>query len=118
MRQRILYRSLLTGLLVLSLTPRGYARRKTKQGSQGIVLTVVALDPKTHTATFRADDGGKEFQVTNSTSWKTGAKVLCDLVERARRARSSSIVSRGKRLLPPPAPATVRPHMSGGTPCL
>ena len=27
MRQHILYRSLLTGLLVLSLTPRGYAEK-------------------------------------------------------------------------------------------
>ena len=66
MRQHLLYRSLLTGLLVLSLTPRGYAEKNEKQGSQGIVLTVVALDPKTHTATMRADRGwhsvsGDEF---------------------------------------------------------
>src|SRR4029450_3548229 len=81
MRRHILYRSFLTGLLVLSLTLPGYAEKTEQRSSQGIVLTVVALDPKTHIATLRADNGGKEFQVTNSASWKTGSKVLCDLVE-------------------------------------
>jgi hypothetical protein len=81
MRRHILYRSFLTGLLVLSLTLPGYAEKTEQRSSQGIVLTVVALDPKTHIAILRADNGGKEFQVTNSASWKTGSKVLCDLVE-------------------------------------
>ena len=81
MRRYIFYRSFLTGLLVLSLTLPGYAEKTEQRSSQRIVLTVVTLDPKTHTATLRADDGGQGFQVTSAASWKTGSKVLCDLVE-------------------------------------
>jgi hypothetical protein len=81
MRRHILHRSLLASLLVLSFTLLVYARESGPPTSQGIVLTVVALDPKTHTATLSADDGGKEFQMTNSAAWKKGSKVLCDLLE-------------------------------------
>jgi len=87
MRRPLLLGSLLTSLLVLSLPLLGYADKIEQPSSQGIVLTVVALDPKTHTATVRADGDGNGFQTMNSPSWKTGAKVLCDLVETKSRGR-------------------------------
>jgi hypothetical protein len=51
--------------------------------SQGIVLTIAAIDPH-HTATLRADDGGQAFQMTAYASWKVGKKVECDLVDESR----------------------------------
>jgi hypothetical protein len=90
-------RGLIAGILLMSLIPlaNASARGRTDSNasdvpvSQGIVLTIVALDPKTDTATLRADDGGQEFQVTAYASWKTGAKVdwktgakvECDLID-------------------------------------
>jgi hypothetical protein len=87
MRRSLLLGSLLSSLLVLSLTLLGYADKTQQPSTQRIVLTVVALDPKTHTATMRADEDGTAFQTMNSASWKSGAKVLCDLVESATRGR-------------------------------
>lgn len=81
MRRYILHRSLLTSLLTLGLTFPGYAEESSRPVSHGTVLTIVARDPKTHTATLRVDDGGKEFQIANSAFWKIGAKMLCDVVE-------------------------------------
>lgn len=81
MLRHILYRSLLTGLLILGFTLPSYAEQNGPPVSRGIVLTIMALDPKTHTATLRADDGGKEFQTSNSGFWKIGSKMLCDLID-------------------------------------
>ena len=78
MVRQILQRGLIAGMLVLSLTPLAYASRGV---SQGIVLTIVAIDPKTDTATLRDNDGGQAFQMTAYASWKVGNKVECDLVD-------------------------------------
>ena len=95
-------RSFLTSLLILGLTCPGYAEQNNPPVSHGIVLTIVARDPKTHTATLRADEGGKEFQIPNSAFWKIDSKMLCDVVTGALEARSSRIVSGGKGLLSTP----------------
>jgi hypothetical protein len=76
-------------MLLMSLAPHAHARARGRIDSnapdvpvsQGIVLTIVALDPKTDTATLRADDGGQEFQMTVYASWKVGGKVECDLID-------------------------------------
>jgi hypothetical protein len=82
MRRSILHHGLLIGLLVLSLIRGVYAGPTDHPPvSYGIVLTIVALDPKRHTATLQADDGGQVFQLTAATSWKIGHKVECDLVD-------------------------------------
>ena len=80
MLRHILHRSFLTSLLVLGLTYPGGAEESSRPVSHGIVLTIVARDPKTHTATLRADEGGKEFQIPNSAFWKIDSKMLCDVV--------------------------------------
>ena len=81
MIRHILHRGLLAGLLVLSLPPLAHADNGYPPVSRGIVLTIIALDPKTHMATLRADDGGQEFQMLASASWKVGGQEECDLVE-------------------------------------
>jgi hypothetical protein len=42
---------------------------------------LLAIDPKTDTATLRDNDGGQAFQMTAYASWKVGNKVECDLVD-------------------------------------
>jgi hypothetical protein len=80
MIRQILQRGLIAGMLVMSLTPLAYASEGGQPSvSQGIVLTIAAIDPH-HTATLRADDGGQEFQMTAYASWKVGHKVECDLI--------------------------------------
>jgi len=82
MMRHIFHRGLLAGLLVLSPAPLVHAGDGHHSPvSRGIVLTIMALDPKTHMATLRADDGGQEFQMPASTSWKVGGQEECDLVE-------------------------------------
>jgi hypothetical protein len=82
MIRQIIQRGLITGLLVLSLTPLVYASGDALTPvSRGIVLTIVAIDPKTDTATLQTQHGGKEFQMTAYASWKVGNKVECDLVD-------------------------------------
>jgi len=83
MLRQILQRGLIVGLLFLSLTPLVYAGENSsgEPVSRGIVLTIVAIDPKTDTATLQTQHGGKEFQMTAYASWKVGHKVECDLVE-------------------------------------
>ena len=89
MIRQCMQRGLIAGILLMSLVPLANARAHGRTDSnasdvpvsQGIVLTIVALDPKTDTATLRADDGGQEFQMTAYASWKTGAKVECDLID-------------------------------------
>lgn len=72
---------LIAGMLVLSLTPLVYASGDALTPvSRGIVLTIVAIDPKTDTATLQTQHGGKEFQMTAYASWKEGHKVECDLI--------------------------------------
>jgi len=81
MIRQIIQRGLIAGMLVMSLTPLVYAGEGGQPPvSQGIVLTIVAIDPH-HTTTLRAQDGGQEFQMTAYTSWKVGKKVECDLVD-------------------------------------
>ena len=54
MLRHILQRGLFASLLVLSLTPLVYAGESAGPAvSRGIVLTIVALDPKTDTATLQ-----------------------------------------------------------------
>ena len=77
MIRQIIQRGLIAGMLVMSLTPLVYAKTPV---SHGIVLTIAAIDPKTDTATLRAQDAGQEFQMTAYASWKVGNKVECDLV--------------------------------------
>ena len=82
MIRHLFHRGLLAGLLVLSLTPLVHAGDGGGPPvSRGIVLTITALDPKTHMATLRADDGGQEFQMPASASWKVGEQEECNLVE-------------------------------------
>ena len=82
MLRHILQRGLFASLLVLSLTPLVYAGESAGPAvSRGIVLTIVAIDPKTDTATLQTQHGGKEFQMTAYASWKVGNKVECDLVD-------------------------------------
>jgi hypothetical protein len=82
MIRQIVHRSLLAGMLVMSLTPLAYADRSGRPPvSRGIVLSIMAINPQTDTATLRADDGGQEFQMTAYASWKVGEKVECDLVD-------------------------------------
>jgi len=82
MIRQIIHRSLLAGMLVMSLTPLAYADRSGHPPvSRGIVLSIMAINPQTDTATLRADDGGQEFQTTAYASWKVGEKVECDLVD-------------------------------------
>jgi hypothetical protein len=78
MIRQIIRRGLIAGMLVMSLTPLVYAMTPV---SRGIVLTIAAIDPKTDTATLRAQDGGQEFKMTAYASWKVGNKVECDLVD-------------------------------------
>jgi hypothetical protein len=85
MRRSIFHRSLLAGLLILSFTCPGDAEESSRPVSHGIVLTIVARDPKTHTATVRADEGGQAFQIPNSAFWTIGAKLLCDVVQEGAR---------------------------------
>lgn len=82
MIRQILHRGLLAGLLVLSLTHLAHAGESGGSPvSRGIGLTIVAIDPKTDTATLQTQHGGKAFQMTASSSWKVGNKVECDLVD-------------------------------------
>jgi hypothetical protein len=82
MIRQILHRGLLAGMLVLSLTPLAHAGPGGQPPvSRGVVLTIVAIDPKTDTATLQTQHEGKEFQMTTSASWKVGEKVECDLVD-------------------------------------
>jgi hypothetical protein len=82
MIRQIIQRGLLAGMLVLSLTPLASAGPGGQPSvSRGIVLTIVAIDPKTDTATLQTQHGGKEFQMTAYASWKVGNKVECDLVD-------------------------------------
>ena len=89
MVRHTIQRGLLAGMLLMSLTLLGQAHARGRMDgeesetpvSRGAVLTIVALNPKNHMATLRADDGGQEFQLPAYASWKVGAKVECDLVD-------------------------------------
>jgi hypothetical protein len=82
MLRHILQRGLFASLLVLSLTPLVYAGESAGPAvSRGIVLTIVALDPKTDTAALQTQHGHRAFQTIAWPSWKLGHKVECDLVD-------------------------------------
>jgi len=85
MLRRIIQDGLITGLLVVGLVSLVHAGDQEKVAvSRGIVLTIVAIDPKTDTASLKTQRGEEEFQTTAYASWKVGDKVECDLVETVR----------------------------------
>lgn len=79
--------TLLTGTLLVGLVPLALAGPGGQPPvSTGVVAQVISVDPKTHTATLKTEDG-KVFHKSTYTVGKVGSKVECDRIDEGPRPR-------------------------------